>query len=110
MLPRVMFCAACVSALAACASAQMDGDKFTAEFRQRYGPTLTRETFTARPGLEMIVDFAPNGYPCRIQLPPIAPSTGPGQEGVRSQKAIYDFVTELLPLPLRTCSINDEPE
>lgn len=80
------------------AFAQIDGAGFAADLRAKYGPPLARETFTGRPGIEMIVDFAANGHVCTIQLPPI----GPGREpGVKTGKAVDDFLLELVPLAMR---------
>jgi hypothetical protein len=78
--------------------AQVDGAGFAAGLRAKYGPPLARETFTARPGIEIVVDYAANGNVCRIQLPPIGPSSEPG---VQSAKAIDDFLAELLPSNVR---------
>jgi hypothetical protein len=36
--------------------------------RARYGPPLERETFTVRPGIEMIVDYGPNKLACRMNV------------------------------------------
>ncbi len=37
--------------------------------RSKYGVPVDRETFTVRPGIEMVVDYGPNKQVCRIQLP-----------------------------------------
>ena len=37
--------------------------------RSKYGVPLDRETFTVRPGIEMVVDYGPSKQVCRIQLP-----------------------------------------
>jgi len=77
---------------------QIDGARFASELRAKYGPALARETFMARPGMEMIVDFAANGDVCRIQLPPIAPGR---EAGVQSGQAMDEFVAELVPSAMR---------
>jgi hypothetical protein len=52
----------------------------------------------ARPGLEMVVDYAANGHVCRIQLPPIAEGREPG---VKTAQAVNDFLMELVPMTMR---------
>ena len=37
--------------------------------QSKYGAPLDRETFTVRPGVEMVVDYGPGKQACRIQLP-----------------------------------------
>jgi hypothetical protein len=59
--------------LAASALAQSDSAAFASGLRARFGPPLARETFVARPGLQMVVDYASDGHVCRIEFPPIAP-------------------------------------
>src|SRR5579864_7501326 len=71
--------------LALSAFAQIDGARFAGDLRNKYGPPLARETFVARPGLEMVVDYAANGHVCRIQLPPIAPGR---EKGVETTQAV----------------------
>src|ERR1035437_2617993 len=80
------------------AFAQIDGTKFASDLRTKYGPPLTRETFTVRSGIEMVVDYAANGHVCRIQLPPVGPGRDPG---VSSPQAIDEFISELVPLAMR---------
>jgi hypothetical protein len=58
--------ALCSFGLAVLAFAQIDGSQFATELRAKYGPPLARETFTGKPGVEMIVDYAANG---RLQDP-----------------------------------------
>lgn len=91
--------ALCVLACVGRAFAQFDGAQFATGLRAKYGPPLARETFTAKPGLEMVVDYAANGHVCRIQLPPLGPSSR--QPGVESTQAVDEFLAELLPLPMR---------
>ena len=85
--------------LACPALAQTDGPAFAAGLRSKFGPPLLRETFTARPGIEMVVDYAANGNVCRLQLPPIAPLSR--DPHVSSPQAIDEFVLELIPASLR---------
>ena len=83
------------------ASAQINADKFASDLLANYGPPLPRQTFHILPRIEMVVDFARNGHVCKIQLPPVAPSTEPGQENVWTPKAIDDLVLELVPPSMR---------
>jgi hypothetical protein len=80
------------------AFAQIDGARFAADLHAKYGPPLARETFAVRPGFEMVVDYAPNGHVCKIQLPPIGPSSEPG---VETTQAVDDFLGELIPIKMR---------
>ena len=52
----------------------------------------------ARPGFEMVVDYAANGHVCRIQLPPVAEGREPG---VKTAQALDDFLAELVPVTMR---------
>ena len=76
------------------AFAQMDGS----DLRTKYGPPLSRETFTVMTGVEMVVDYAANGHVCRIQLPSIGPSRDPR---VSTTQAIDEFIFGLVPLTMR---------
>jgi hypothetical protein len=80
------------------AFAQIDASGFASELRAKYGPPLARETFTARPGLEMVVDYSAVGHVCSIQLPPFAPGREPG---VITAQAVEDFLAELVPSAMR---------
>lgn len=72
--------------LTSSAFAQADPAGFASALRSKYGPPLLRETFMARPGIKMAVDYAANGNVCRIELPPTTPD---------------DFMLELVPASLR---------
>jgi len=85
--------------LAASAFAQPDPAAFASGLRARFGPPLARETFVARPGLQMVVDYASDGHVCRIELPSIAP--GRDNPQVQGPQAVDDFIAELLPPALR---------
>src|ERR1035441_9656142 len=90
--------AICGFGFALSAFAQIDSSRFASDLRAKYGPPLARETFTARPGMQMIVNYAANGHVCRIELPPV----GPGREpGVKTGQAVDDFLLELAPLTMR---------
>ena len=84
--------------LASVAFGQVGGSRFANDLRAKYGPPLARETFMARPDLEMVVDYAANGHVCRIQLPPVASGQEPG---VKTTQALDDFLLELVPLSMR---------
>jgi hypothetical protein len=86
-------------ALGSTAFAQTGPAEFAAGLRSKFGPPLLRETFTVMPGVEMVVDYAANGNVCRIELPPRAPE--PDRSGVRSGRAMDEFLKELIPLALR---------
>jgi hypothetical protein len=76
------------------AIAQIDGLALSAELRAKYGPALKRETFSTPAG-EMIVDYGATDRVCRIGLPPMAPDNR--QPGMKSAKAMDDFLLELIP-------------
>ena len=76
------------------AIAQIDGHALSTELRAKYGPALKRETFLIPAG-EMIVDYGTTGRVCRIGLPPVAPDNR--QPGMKSAKAMDDFLVELIP-------------
>jgi hypothetical protein len=76
------------------ALAQIDASSL----RAKYGPPLAKESVIPRPGIEMVVEYAPNTHVCRIQLPPKAPSREPS---VESTQAIDAFLIELPPLAMR---------
>jgi hypothetical protein len=76
------------------AIAQIDGHALSEELRAKYGPALTRETFLIPAG-EMVVDYGPTGQVCRIGLPSLAPDDH--QPGMKSAKAMDDFLLELIP-------------
>jgi hypothetical protein len=85
-------------AVAFSASAQVDAARFAAELRANYGPPHTRDVFTVPVG-EMAVDYATSGHVCKIRLPAMAPEEG--RPGVKSTKAVDDFLLKLLPLSMR---------
>ena len=80
------------------AFAQIDGAKFTADLRTKYGPPLPRETFAVQDGIEMIVDYAADGHVCKIQLPAVGSSRGQGME---NGQVIDEITLELVPMSLR---------
>src|ERR1039457_775153 len=90
--------AICGFGFALSAFAQIDSSRFASDLRAKYGPPLARETFTARPGMQMIVNYAANGHVCRIELPPVGPAREPG---VKTGQAVDDFLLELGALTMR---------
>jgi hypothetical protein len=91
-------------AVAFSAFAQIDAARFAAELRANYGPPLTRDSLTRDvvftvPVGEMVVDYATSGHICKIRLPGMAPEEG--HPGVKSTKAVDDFLLKLLPLSMR---------
>jgi hypothetical protein len=76
------------------AIAQINGLALSVELHAKYGPALKRETFLIPAG-EMIVDYGETGRVCRIGLPPVAPDNR--QPGMKSAKAMDDFLLELIP-------------
>jgi hypothetical protein len=98
MFPKSLLYFVPLGGLAIGASAQAGGTQYTNDFRSKYGPALPRETFLAKPGIEMVVHFAANGHVCKIELPP----TGPvAVNGAWSNRAVDDLVAELVPLRSR---------
>ena len=87
-----------VMSFVAPAIAQIDGLALSAELRAKYGPALRRETFLMPAG-EMIVDYGATGGVCRIGLPPMAPDSR--EPGMKSAKAMDDFLLELIPAAQR---------
>ncbi len=86
-------------AMTAALFGQFDPAGFATGLYGKFGPPLNRQTFEARVGIEMIVDYAANGHVCRIQLPAIAPEQD--QPNTISRKGLQDFLAELLPVSLR---------
>src|ERR1017187_7776476 len=86
--------AICGFGFALSAFAQIDSSRFASDLRAKYGPPLARETFTARPGMQLRREWP------RMQnrTPPV----GPGREpGVKTGQAVDDFLLELAPLTMR---------
>jgi len=72
--------------------------------RAKFGAPLSRETFTVRPGIEMIVDYSPtSNHACRLEFPGHAPVPRdvPAGVGTNSKKLIDDVVEEIVPLSMR---------
>ena len=92
--------AACVVAIflaAPLAFAQID----TFHLRSKYGAPLDRETFTVRPGIEMVVDYGPAKQVCRIQLPSGKQIVGDVPPGAITKQQIDEVLNEVVPPSLR---------
>src|ERR1700722_5654540 len=79
------------------ASAQLDA--FT--LQSKYGAPLNRETFTVRPGIEMVVDYGSGKQVCRIQLPSGERIVGTVPSGAITLDQINQVLEEVLPSPIR---------
>jgi hypothetical protein len=90
---RLVICLGCASS----AFAQIDA----ASLRSKYGPPLERETFTVRPGIEMIVDYGPNKQVCRIQLPSGEQYGGTVPENAITKQRIDEVLNEVIPPSVR---------
>src|SRR5665213_2799364 len=75
------------------AFAQID----TVHLRSKYGAPLDRETFTVRPGIEMVVDYGPAKQVCRIQLPSGRQIIGDVPPGAITKKQIDQVLNEVVP-------------
>jgi hypothetical protein len=85
---------------ASSAFAQID----SAGLRAKYGAPLNRETFTVRPGIEVVVDYSPTAnHACRLELPGEAPVPQDAAPGFRinTKKPIDEVLAELVPLAMR---------
>jgi hypothetical protein len=81
-------------------SAQVD----SSALRARFGAPLNRETFTVRPGIEMVVDYSTTStHACRLEFPgeaPFPPGAAPGV-GFNLKKLMDDVVDEIVPAAMR---------
>jgi len=82
--------------------AQMDA--FT--LRSKYGAPLDRESFTVRPGIEMVVDYGPSKQVCRIQLPSGMRIVGTVPPGAVTKQQIDEVLDEVLPPSIRGKEVN----
>jgi hypothetical protein len=72
--------------------------------RAKFGAPLSRETFTVRAGIEMIVDYSPTrNLVCRLELPGHAPVPRdvPAGVGTNTKKLIDEIVEEIVPPSVR---------
>jgi|SRR5665213_1669882 len=84
------------------AFAQID----TFNLRSKYGAPLDRETFTVRPGIEMVVDYGPSKQVCRIQLPSGVQIVGEVPPSVITKQQIDEVLNEVVPPSLRGKELN----
>jgi len=82
-----------------CFAAALFGQIDSYQLRAKYGPPLTRETFTIAPGFQIIVDYGPDQQVCRLELPL-------NQPGVSSRKQADDVLLELVPMSMRGRQLN----
>ena len=89
-----------VAAWSACAQTNASSS------RSKYGAPVDRETFTVRPGIEMIVDYGPNEQVCRIQLPSGKQIVGSVPPGAITKQQIDEVLNEVIPPSMRGKEIN----
>lgn len=82
---------------ASSAFAQVDASSL----RAKYGQPLDRETFTARPGVEIVVDYGPGKQACRIQLPSGKKIVGTVLDGAITKEQIDEVLSEVVPQSIR---------
>src|SRR5260370_36469407 len=93
-----------VAFLVAASSAFAQIDTFS--LRSKYGAPLDRESFTVRPGIEMVVDYGPSKQVCRIQLPSGVRIVGTVPPDVVTKQQIDEILDEVLPPSIRGKEIN----
>jgi hypothetical protein len=74
--------------------------------RSKYGVPVDRETFTVRPGIEMIVDYGPSKQVCRIQLPSGMQIVGTVPPGAITKQQNDEVLNEVIPPSMRGREIN----
>jgi hypothetical protein len=79
-------------------------DSFT--LHSKYGAPLDRETFTVRPGIEMVVDYGPGKQVCQIQLPSGMQIVGTIPPGAITKQQIDEILTEVAPPSMRGKELN----
>jgi hypothetical protein len=93
----------CLASACSLAFAQVD----TYKLRDKYGPPLDRETFTVRPGIEMVVDYGSGKQVCRIQLPSGIKYGGTVPADAVTKEKIEAVLEEVLPPSIRGKQINE---
>ena len=99
---RLSLCAVALLFPALSAFGQIDA----ASLRSKYGAPIDRETFTVRPGVQMIVDYGRNKQVCQIQLPSGMQIVGTAPTGVVTKQQIDDVLNEVAPPSVRGKEIN----
>lgn len=96
-MTQLAACRMAIFLAAPLAFAQID----TFHLRSKYGAPLDRETFTVRPGIEMVVDYGPAKQVCRIQLPSGMRIVGDVPPGAIAKQQIDQVLNEVVPPSLR---------
>jgi hypothetical protein len=81
-------------------TSSMFGQIDASALRAKYGAPLSRETFTVRPGIEMVVDYSPTAnHACRLELPGQAPMPQDARPGVGIdiKRPIDALIEEIVP-------------
>ena len=79
-------------------------DSFT--LHSKYGAPLERETFTVRPGIEMVVDYGLSKQVCRLQLPSGMQIVGTVPPGAITKQQVDQILAELVPPSMRGKEVN----
>jgi hypothetical protein len=74
--------------------------------RSKYGPPLDRDTFTVRPGIEMVVDYGPSKQVCKIQLPSGMQIVGTVPVGTVTKQQIHEVLNDVVPSSIRGKELN----
>jgi hypothetical protein len=96
-MTRLAIIFAMVLLAASSALAQVDAYSL----RSKYGQPLDRETFTVRPGIEMVVDYGPSKQVCKIQLPSGKKIVGTAPVGAITKDQINEVLNEVVPPSIR---------
>jgi hypothetical protein len=99
---RVLTSTAVLLFAASSAFAQLDS--FT--LHSKYGASLDRETFTVRPGIEMVVDYGPSKQVCRIQLPSGMQIVGTIPLRAITKQQVDEVLAEVVPASMRGKEVN----
>ena len=82
------------------------GQMTTDSLRSKYGNPLSRETFTVRPGLQVIADYAASGRVCRLQFPASDNVVGEAAPGELTTKMVDEALEEVVPAGVRGKEVN----
>ena len=77
------------------------GQMTTDSLRSKYGNPLSRETFTVRPGLQVIADYAASGRVCRLTFPASLNVAGDPPPTVVTIKRVDQALEEVVPTSVR---------
>jgi hypothetical protein len=101
---EMKFLTGTILALIAPSSAFAQLDSFV--LHSKYGTPLDRETFTVRPGIEMVVDYGTGKQVCRIQLPSGMQIVGTVPVGAITKQQIDEVLSEVVPPSIRGKEVN----